>query len=174
MERLKDFVVTIPDFPKKGIMFRDVTPVIQSPEGFRMAVDGLSDVLKDVEYDFLVCSEARGFVFAAPLAYNARKGLVLIRKKGKLPREVYSQDYQLEYGVATMEIHRDAIKPGDKVVLIDDLLATGGTVMAMIKLIEKCGGIVSHVVIVMELLGLNGREVLKGYDVTSLIQYEGH
>ena len=173
MKKLEDYVTTIPDFPKKGIMFRDVTTIIQDKDGFRMAIDGLSNSLKDVEYDLIAGSESRGFIFGAPVAYKEDKGFVLFRKKGKLPREVYSQEYDLEYGTATLEVHRDSIKPGDKVVIIDDLVATGGTTEAMIKLIEKCGGIVVKIVFVMELRGLKGREHLAGYDVDSLIQYEG-
>ena len=173
MKKLEDYVTTIPDFPKKGIMFRDVTTIIQDKDGFRMAIDGLSNLLKGVDYDLIAASESRGFIFGSPIAYKEDKGLILFRKKGKLPREVYSQEYDLEYGTATLEVHVDSIKPGDRVVIVDDLIATGGTTEAIIKLIERMGGIVVKVVFVMELMGLKGREYLSGYDVDSLIQYEG-
>ena len=173
MKKLEDYVTTIPDFPKKGIMFRDVTTIIQDKDGFRMAIDGLSNLLKGVDYDLIAASESRGFIFGSPIAYREDKGLILFRKKGKLPREVYSQEYDLEYGTATLEVHVDSIKPGDRVVIVDDLIATGGTTEAIIKLIERMGGIVVKVVFVMELMGLKGRKYLSGYDVDSLIQYEG-
>jgi adenine phosphoribosyltransferase len=173
MKKLEEYVTTIPDFPKKGIMFRDVTTIIQDKDGFKLAIDGLSDLLKDVDYDLIAASESRGFIFGAPIAYKEDKGLILFRKKGKLPRAVHSQEYDLEYGTATLEVHIDSIKPGDRVVIVDDLIATGGTTEAIIKLIEKMGGTVVKVVFVMELLGLKGREYLSVYDVDSLIQYEG-
>jgi adenine phosphoribosyltransferase len=173
MKKLEEYVTTIPDFPKKGIMFRDVTTIIQDKDGFKLAIDGLSDLLKDVDYDLIAASESRGFIFGAPIAYKEDKGLILFRKKGKHPRAVHSQEYDLEYGTATLEVHIDSIKPGDRVVIVDDLIATGGTTEAIIKLIEKMGGTVVKVVFVMELLGLKGREYLSGYDVDSLIQYEG-
>ncbi len=173
MKKLEDYVTTIPDFPKKGIMFRDVTTIIQDKDGFELAIDGLSDCLEGVEYDLIAGSESRGFIFGAPLAYKHNKGLILFRKKGKLPREVISQEYDLEYGTATLEVHADSIKPGDRVVIIDDLIATGGTTLAMIKMIERLGGIVVKVAFVMELKGLKGREALAGYDMSSLIAYDG-
>ena len=165
MKKLEDYVTTIPDFPKPGIMFRDVTTIIQDKDGFELAIDGLSDCLKDVEYDLIAGSESRGFIFSAPLAYK--------HNKGKLPREVISQEYDLEYGTATLEVHADSIKPGDCVVIVDDLVATGGTTMAMIKMVEKLGGTVVKLAFVMELKGLKGREALAGYDMSSLIAYEG-
>lgn len=173
MKELKDYVTTIPDFPEKGIMFRDITTVIQDPDGFRMAVDGLVDMLKDLEFDLILGSESRGFVFGAPVAYAMHKGFVLVRKKGKLPRKTISEDYELEYGKATLEMHVDSIKKGQKVVIVDDLIATGGTTGAVIKMIERLGGEVVKICFVMELAGLNGRDVLKGYPVESLITYEG-
>ena len=173
MTELRDFVTEIPNFPKKGILFRDITTVVSSPEGFKMAIDGLIDLVKDKDFDLVVGTESRGFVFGAPVAYAMGKGLVLVRKKGKLPRETISESYDLEYGKAEVEMHIDAIKPGQKVVIIDDLIATGGTVEAAIKLIEREGGEVVKVAFVMELAGLNGREKLKGYDVDALITYEG-
>lgn len=173
MKTLSDYVTTIPDFPKKGIMFRDVTTVVQDPDGFKLAIDGLTDLVEGVDFDIIAGSESRGFVFGTPLAYNLGKGFVLFRKKGKLPREVISEEYDLEYGKAALEVHKDAIKPGDRVVIVDDLIATGGTVEAMIRLVERLGGKVVKIIFVMELEGLKGRERLSGYDVGSLIKYEG-
>ncbi len=170
---LKDYVTTIPDFPKPGIMFRDITTVVSSPEGLKMSIDLMVDQLKNIDFDLVAGSESRGFVFGTPVAYVLGKGFVLVRKKGKLPRETISQDYDLEYGTATLEMHKDAVKPGDKVVIVDDLIATGGTTEAMIKMIERLGGKVVKICFVMELAGLGGRDRLKGYDVSSLIRYEG-
>lgn len=170
---LKDYVTTIPDFPKPGIMFRDITTVVSSAEGLKMSIDQMVDQLKNIDFDLVAGSESRGFVFGTPVAYALGKGFVLVRKKGKLPRETISQEYDLEYGTATLEMHKDAIKPGDKVVIVDDLIATGGTTEAMIKMIERLGGKVVKICFVMELAGLGGRDRLKGYDVSSLIRYEG-
>jgi len=170
---LKDFVTTIPDFPKPGIMFRDITTVVSSAEGLKMSIDQMVDQLKNIDFDLVAGSESRGFVFGTPVAYALGKGFVLVRKKGKLPRETISQEYDLEYGTATLEMHKDAIKPGDRVVIVDDLIATGGTTEAMIKMIERLGGKVVKICFVMELAGLGGRDRLRGYDVSSLIRYEG-
>lgn len=173
MKKLEDYVVTIPDFPEPGIMFRDVTSVIQDADGLQLAIDSLQDLLKDVEFDVMVGAESRGFIFGMPLAYNLHKPFVLVRKKGKLPRETISKEYALEYGTAEIEIHKDAIKPGQKVVLVDDLIATGGTMKAAVEMIEELGGEVVKVIFLMELAGLHGRDVLKGYDVEAVITYEG-
>ena len=173
MSSLKDYVTEIPDFPKKGILFRDITTILSSPDGFRMAIDGLVDLLKDVDFDLVVGTESRGFIFGAPVAYALNKGFILVRKKGKLPRETVSESYDLEYGQAEIEMHTDAIRPGQRVVLIDDLIATGGTTEAVVKLVEKEGGVVVKALFVMELAGLKGREKLDGIDVESLIVYEG-
>ncbi len=173
MKELRDYVTEIPDFPKKGILFRDITTVINDPEGFRMAVDGLVGLVRDKDFDLVIGTESRGFVFGAPVAYALDKGFVLARKKGKLPRETVSETYDLEYGQATLEIHKDSIRPGQKVVLIDDLIATGGTTEAVVKMVERLGGEVVKIGFVMELAGLKGRDKLKGYDVDSLIVYEG-
>lgn len=170
---LKDYVTTIPDFPKEGIMFRDITTIIQSPDGFKMAVDGLIDSLKGVDFDLVLGSESRGFVFGAPVAYAMHKGFILVRKKGKLPRETISEEYDLEYGTATLEMHTDSISKGQRVVIVDDLIATGGTTEAIVKMVEKLGGKVVKICFVMELAGLEGTKKLKGYDVESLISYEG-
>ena len=173
MKTVKDYVNTIPDFPEPGIMFRDVTSVLQDAEGLRLAIDELQKRLEGVEFDVLVGAESRGFIFGMPLAYNLGKPFALVRKAGKLPRETVSQEYALEYGTATVEMHTDAIKPGQRVVMIDDLLATGGTMNAGIKLVERLGGQVVKVLFLLELEGLNGRAALKGYDVESVASYDG-
>jgi len=173
MKDIKTFVKTIPDFPKPGIQFRDVTTIAENPEGMRIAIDGIVDMLKNLDFDLVVGSETRGFLFGAPVAYAMDKGFVMVRKKGKLPRETICEDYCLEYGTATLEMHKDAIKTGQKVVIVDDLIATGGTTEAIIKMVERLGGEVVRVCFVIELAGLNGRERLKGYDVMSLAVYEG-
>ena len=172
-KKLEEYVVTIPDFPEPGIMFRDITSVIQDPDGLKLAVDGLAGLLKDTEYDLIVGPESRGFIFGVPVAYLAGKGFVPVRKKGKLPRATVSQKYDLEYGQAEIEMHTDAVKPGQKVVIVDDLIATGGSAEAAAKLVEKLGGQVVKMIFVMELAGLEGRKKLAGYDVESLIVYEG-
>lgn len=173
MKELKDYVTSIPDFPKEGILFRDITSVIQDPEGFKIAVDGLIASLKGVDFDLVLASESRGFVFGAPVAYSMKKGLILVRKKGKLPRDTISESYDLEYGAAELEMHTDSIKKGQRMVIIDDLIATGGTTGAIIKMAERLGGEVVKICFVMELAGLKGREALKGYTVDSLLIYEG-
>lgn len=173
MKKVEDYVRSIPDFPEKGIIFRDITSVIQSPEGLKLAIDGINESLKDVDYDVVVGPESRGFIFGVPVAYANGKGFVPVRKKGKLPCETISEDYSLEYGTATIEMHKDAIVPGQKVVIVDDLIATGGTTEAIIKLIERLGGEVVKIVFLIELECLNGREKLAGYDVDSVIKYAG-
>ena len=173
MKKLEDYVVTIPDFPEPGIMFRDITSVIQDPAGLKLAVDGLTDLVKGLDFDLVIGPESRGFIFGVPVAYLLRKGFVPVRKKGKLPRETVSQKYDLEYGQAEVEIHKDAVRPGQKVVIVDDLIATGGSAEAAAKLVEKLGGQVVRMVFVMELAGLEGRKKLDGYDVESLIVYPG-
>ncbi|MCR4903187.1 MAG: adenine phosphoribosyltransferase [Butyrivibrio sp.] len=172
-EDLKKYVTTIPDFPEPGIMFRDITSVVQDPDGLRLAIDSMQDLVKDVDFDVVVGAESRGFIFGTPIAYNQHKAFVLIRKPGKLPRETEAMSYDLEYGSATLEIHKDAIKPGQKVLIVDDLMATGGTIEAMVKLVEKLGGKVAAVLVLMELEGLKGRDKLPGYRVESAIKYEG-
>ncbi len=173
MKALEDYVTTIPDFPKEGIMFRDITTILSDKDGFKLAIDQMVEKLKDVDFDLVLGSESRGFVFGSPVAYAMNKGFILVRKKGKLPREVISEDYDLEYGKATLEIHTDAIKKGQKVVILDDLIATGGTTEAIVKLVERLGGEVVKIGFVIELAGLMGREKLKDYDVFSLITYPG-
>ncbi len=173
MKELKDYVVTIPDFPEPGIMFRDVTSVIQDPEGLKLAIDTMQGLVEDLDYNVIAGAESRGFIFGAPIAYNKGKSFVLVRKKGKLPRETVEQSYELEYGTATIEMHKDAVKPGDKVLIVDDLMATGGTIEATIKLVEQLGAKVAGVLVLMELAGLEGRKKLAGYRVDSAIVYEG-
>jgi adenine phosphoribosyltransferase len=173
MKKLEEYVRTIPDFPEPGIMFRDVTSVLQDADGLQLAIDTMQDLVKDLDYDVVVGAESRGFIFGTPIAYNNHKPFVLIRKKGKLPCDTVSVDYDLEYGKATIEMHKDSIKAGQKVLVVDDLIATGGTTEAMIKLIESLGGKVAGVVVMMELAGLKGRERISGYRLDSAIVYEG-
>lgn len=154
-------------------MFRDVTSVLQDADGLQLAVDTMQDMVKDLEYDVVVGAESRGFIFGTPIAYNNHKPFVLIRKKGKLPCETVEMEYDLEYGTATIEMHKDSIKAGQKVLVVDDLIATGGTTEAMIKLIESLGGEVVGVVVLMELAGLKGRERIKDYRLDAAIVYEG-
>ena len=173
MKKIEEYVRSIPDFPEPGIIFRDVTSVLQDADGLRLAIDLMQEKLKGLEFDLIAGSESRGFIFGAPIAYNLHKPFIPIRKKGKLPRETVSIQYELEYGTAELEMHRDAVKPGQKVVLVDDLIATGGTNEAMIRLVEGLGGEVVKAVFLMELAGLKGRERLKEYDVDSVIIYPG-
>ncbi len=173
MKKIEEYVRAIPDFPEPGIIFRDVTSVLMDPDGLALAIDSMKDKLKDVDFDVVVGTESRGFMFGVPIAYEMHKGFVPVRKKGKLPMETIEQSYDLEYGSATVEMHTDSIKPGQKVVVVDDLIATGGTIEASIKMIERLGGVVVKVVFLMELAGLKGRDKLKGYDVESVIIYEG-
>ena len=173
MKKLEEYVKSIPDFPEKGIIFRDVTSVLQDADGLHMAIDQMQKKLEGVDFDIVLGPESRGFIFGVPIAYNMHKAFVPVRKKGKLPRATISQTYDLEYGTATIEIHKDAIQPGPKVVIIDDLIATGGTTEAIIKMVEELGGEVVRCVFLMELAGLKGREKLNGYDIDSAIIYEG-
>ena len=173
MKNLVDYIRTIPDFPKKGIMFRDITTVLQDKDGLQLAIDSMQNNLKNIDFDVVVGAESRGFIFGMPIAYNMKKSFVPIRKKGKLPAETIEESYDLEYGQATLEMHKDAIKPGQKVVIVDDLIATGGTAEAMIKLVEKLGGEVVQLNFLIELSDLNGRKKLSNYDIKSCIQYKG-
>ncbi len=173
MKELEEYIRTIPDFPKKGIMFRDITAVLQDADGFQLVINRLLERLEGVEFDVIAGAEARGFILGAPIAYALHKPLVVVRKKGKLPCKTVSKEYDLEYGTAILEMHTDSIQEGQKVILVDDLLATGGTLAASASLIECLGGEVVKVLTVIELKGLNGREKLKGYDVDALISYEG-
>lgn len=173
MKKVEDYVRAIPDFPEPGIIFRDVTSVLQDPDGLKLAIDSMIKLLDGVEFDVVAGTESRGFIFGMPIAYALGKSFVPVRKKGKLPCETISAEYALEYGTAEIEMHKDAIKPGQKVVLVDDLIATGGTIEASIKLVEQLGGEVVKVLFLIELAGLKGREKLAGYDVASVITYEG-
>ena len=173
-KELKDYVTTMPDFPQKGIMFRDITSVIDDADGLQLAIDSMQDLVKDIDFDVVVGAESRGFVFGTPIAYNLHKPMVLIRKKGKLPRETVEVSYDLEYGQATLEMHKDSIKPGEKVLIVDDLMATGGTAKAMADLVGKLGGEVVGVLVLMELSGLKGRDALAPIPVFSAISYEGN
>lgn len=173
MKKVEDYVVSIPDFPEPGIIFRDVTSVLQDADGLQLAIDELQKCLDGIEFDVLVGTESRGFIFGMPIAYNLKKPFVLVRKKGKLPRETVEMSYDLEYGSATIEMHKDSIKPGQKVVIVDDLIATGGTVEAAAKLVEQLGGEVVKIIFLMELAGLGGRKRLEKYDVASVICYDG-
>ena len=172
-KNVADYVRSIPDFPEPGIIFRDITSVIQDADGLQAAIDELQAFINPEEVDVIVGTESRGFIFGAPIAYNLHKPFVLIRKKGKLPCETISREYALEYGTAAVEIHKDAIKPGQRVVVIDDLLATGGTIEACNKLVEELGGVVAKDLFLIELAGLKGREKLKDYQIDSVVCYEG-
>ena len=173
MKKLEDFIYDVPDFPIPGIIFRDITGVLNNAEGLQLAIDELKNKLEGVEFDAIAGTEARGFLFGVPLAYATKKRFVPIRKRGKLPRETIQKTYNLEYGTATLEAERDSINPGDRVVIVDDLIATGGTVKAVTEIIEELGGEVAKCLFLIELEGLKGREILKGYDVDSVIKYPG-
>lgn len=173
MKKVEDYIRSIPDFPEEGIIFRDITSVLQSAEGLKLAIDELAKLLEGVECDVIAGTESRGFVFGMPLAYLLNKPFIMVRKAGKLPCETISKTYDLEYGTATIEIHKDAITKGQKVVLVDDLIATGGTMKAAAELIEELGGEVAKILFLIELKGLEGRKVLEGYEVASVVEYEG-
>lgn len=173
MKKLEEYVRSIPDFPEEGIIFRDVTSVLQDKDGLRLAIDSMQKELDGLEFDLVLGPESRGFIFGVPIAYNLNKAFIPVRKKGKLPCETIEMAYELEYGEAVIEIHKDAIKPGQKVVIIDDLIATGGTIEAITKIVEQLGGVLVKIVFLMELEGLNGREKLKEYQVSSIIKYPG-
>ncbi len=174
MKKLEEYVRAIPDFPEEGIIFRDVTSVLQDADGLQLAIDTMQEMVSDLDYDVVVGAESRGFIFGTPIAYNNHKPFVLIRKKGKLPCETASMEYELEYGSAVIEIHKDAIRPGQRVLIVDDLIATGGTTEAMVKLVESLGGQVVGIVVLIELKGLKGREKIQGYRLDAAIQYEGN
>ena len=173
MKRIEDYVISIPDFPEPGIIFRDITGILRDADGLKLSIDKSQEMLEGVEFDAVLGLESRGFIFGMPIAYNLHKAFIPVRKKGKLPRETVSAKYDLEYGTAEIEIHKEDLRPGMKVVIIDDLIATGGTVEAAVKLAESLGAEVVKIAFVMELAGLKGRERLAGYDVESVITYEG-
>lgn len=172
-KNLADYVRSIPDFPEPGIIFRDITSILQDADGLQLAINEMQARIDPNEVDVIIGTESRGFIFGAPIAYNLHKPFVLIRKKGKLPCETVSKKYDLEYGTAEIEMHKDAVRPGQRAVIIDDLLATGGTMEACNALVEELGGVVAKDLFLMELAGLNGREKLKKYDVESIICYSG-
>jgi adenine phosphoribosyltransferase len=172
MDELRKCIAEIPDFPKKGVLFRDVTTLLQDPKAFRLAIDEMKKKCNEKHVNVIVGIESRGFIFGSIVAHELGVGFVPIRKKGKLPREVVSEEYDLEYGKDSIEMHKDAIVEGQSVMIIDDLLATGGTAAAAARLIESVGGRVVGLGFLMELAILKGREKLSGYDIFSLIQYE--
>ena len=172
-KKIEDYVISIPDFPEPGIIFRDITGILRDADGLKLSIDKIQEMLEGVEFDAVLGLESRGFIFGMPIAYNLHKAFIPVRKKGKLPRETVSAKYDLEYGTAEIEIHKEDLRPGMKVVIIDDLIATGGTVEAAVKLAESLGAEVVKIAFVMELAGLKGRERLAGYDVESVITYEG-
>lgn len=173
---LKNYIRSIPDYPKKGILFRDITTLIKDDKVFRYTIDKITEKIKDLNFEKIVAIESRGFIFASAVAYKMSKSLILIRKKNKLPAETYSENFELEYGKATIEIHKDSIQKNDAVIIIDDLIATGGTAKAGAKLVEKSGGKVQAFVFVINLFDLNGKKYLEneGYKTLSLIDFPGH
>ncbi|HEY0101168.1 MAG TPA: adenine phosphoribosyltransferase [Pyrinomonadaceae bacterium] len=172
MDNLKKLIREVPDFPKPGINFYDITTLLKHPEGLRLTVDALSSQFRDEHVDVVLGIEARGFIFAPALAYHLNAGFVPVRKPSKLPAETAKISYALEYGEDTLEIHRDAVSAGQRVIIADDLLATGGTAKATVDLVEGLGGVVAGLVFVVELEFLPGRSKLAGYDVRSLIKYQ--
>ena len=173
MKTVKDYVTDIPDFPEPGIIFRDITSVIGDADGLKLAVDEMQAMLDGVKFDAIAGLESRGFLFGMPIAYNLGKPFIPVRKKGKLPRETVSASYELEYGTAEIEVHKDDVKPGMRVVLIDDLIATGGTLCAAAQLFEQLGASIAKIVCLIELKGLDGRSRLEGYPVDTVIAYDG-
>ncbi|MGX7029854.1 adenine phosphoribosyltransferase [Vagococcus zengguangii] len=168
---LKDYIASIPDYPKEGVIFRDISPLMGDGDAYREATKQIVDYAKEKQIDMIVGPEARGFIIGCPVAYELGVGFAPARKKGKLPRETIEVDYGLEYGEATLTLHKDAIKPGQRVLICDDLLATGGTIAATIELIEKLGGVVAGCAFLVELTDLNGREKIKGYDILTLMDF---
>ena len=173
---LKKYIRSVPDYPKKGILFRDITTLIKDKDAFKNCIDQMSKILSKINYDKIAGIESRGFIFSSPLSYNLTRPNVLMRKKNKLPAEKYSEDFELEYGKATLEIHKDSIQTKEKIIIIDDLIATGGTATAAAKLVEKSGGEVAGFLFVINLFDLGGKESLekKGYKCHSLIDFPGH
>ena len=174
MKQIEDYIISVPDFPKPGILFRDITGILSDADGLKLTLEAFYKMFDKVEFDVVVGLEARGFLFGVSVAEHFHKPFVPVRKKGKLPRETVEVSYDLEYGQATMEIHKDAIKPGQRVFIVDDLLATGGTAKAAATLVEKLGGKVELFAFVIELFDLHGREALKDYRVETLTKFPGH
>ena len=173
MSKVEQYITSIPDFPKKGIIFRDITSVLGDAEGLHLAIDEMTSMVKDVEFDAIAGLESRGFLFGMPMAYNLHKAFIPIRKQGKLPRATSHISYDLEYGTATIEVHREDIKPGMRIVLVDDLIATGGTLEAAIHLLSELGAQVVKVVCLLELKGLQGRARMGGCPTEVVVSYEG-
>ena len=173
MHEVEKYITSIPDFPKPGIIFRDVTSVVGDPQGLKLAIDAMTKCLDGIEFDAIAGLESRGFIFGMPIAYNLGKSFIPIRKKGKLPRETVSATYDLEYGTATVEVHKQDVKAGTRIVLIDDLIATGGSLEASAHLLESLKADIVKIVCLLELKGLNGRAKLKGYDLDTIVAYEG-
>lgn len=169
---LKSKIRVIEDFPKAGISFKDITTILQDGEALKYTIDKLSDYVRDKKIDVIVGPEARGFLLGTPIAYNLGIGFVPVRKPGKLPSDTIKYEYELEYGSDALEVHKDAIKPGQRVLIVDDLLATGGTIGSVAKLVEQLGGVVVALNFIVELTGLKGRDKLKDYEVNSIVQYE--
>lgn len=169
---LKALIRDVHDFPKEGVIFKDITTLLKNPEGLKAAIDQMADLLKDLDFDYIVGPESRGFIFGVPLAYRLNKGFIPIRKVGKLPYKTIRKEYELEYGSAAIEIHSDAIEKGDRVVIIDDLLATGGTSKAIVEMIEDLGGEVVELAYLIELSFLNGRKTIGDYPISSILKYE--
>ena len=168
---LRDKIRNIQDFPQEGVLFRDITTLLKDAEGMKEAIDQMTSKLEGVDFDLVLGPESRGFIFGMPVAYNMGKGFVPVRKAGKLPAEVVSKEYALEYGTATIEMHKDAIQPGQKVVIVDDLMATGGTAKAIVEMVEEMGGEVAAMLFLIELDFLEGRKVLPDYRIESIIHY---
>lgn len=168
---LKDKIRSIENFPQEGVLFRDITTLLKDAEGMKEAIDRMTAKLEGIDFDLVLGPESRGFIFGMPVAYNMGKGFVPVRKAGKLPAEVVSKEYALEYGTATIEIHKDAIQPGQKVVIVDDLMATGGTAKAIVEMVEEMGGEVAALLFLIELDFLEGRKVLPDYKIESIIHY---
>lgn len=173
MSKVEQYITSIPDFPEPGIIFRDITSVLGNADGLKLAVDEMTALLDGMEFDMIAGLESRGFLLGMPIAYNLGKPFIPVRKKGKLPRETVEETYDLEYGTATIEIHKEDIPRGARVVVIDDLMATGGTLQAAARLLERVGAEVTCMVCLLELKGLNGREKVKDYPVKTVIAYEG-
>ena len=173
---LKKYIRSIPDYPKKGILFRDITTLIKDKDAFKECIDQMSKILNNLNYDKIVGIESRGFIFSSPLSYNLSKPNILMRKENKLPAEKYSVNFKLEYGNSTLEIHKDSINPKERIIVVDDLIATGGTSEAAAKLVEKCGGEIAGFIFVINLFDLGGKKLLerKGYKTYSLIDFPGH
>jgi len=173
MKKVEDYITSIPDFPEPGIIFRDITTVVGDADGLKLAIDEMQARLDGLEFDAIAGLESRGFIFGMPIAYNLGKPFIPVRKKGKLPRETVSQSYELEYGSAEIEVHKEDVKAGTRIVLIDDLIATGGTLSAAAKLFDKLDASVVKIICLLELKGLNGRRQLEGYDVETIVAYDG-